>query len=152
MPYVFINCFTQIRPTAKLLIIIDCCRACSFPETPKSYEKFHYPITIANSTAIQKLSRQVIKLPYFVIRQFQPIGSNWQASSRQSCYAAGQSSAEAASDKVSPLAIVLQKLSLTDVTSCEISNDCKSGYTVHPVTFGPNPSTPQHNIIIIKQI
>ena len=74
--------------------------------------------------------------------------TNWEACSRQSCYAAGQSSAEAASDKVSPLAIVLQKFSLTDVTSCEISNDCKSGYTVHPVTFGPNPSR-THDIFFL---
>ena len=57
--------------------------------------------------------------------------------------AAGQCSAKRGSDKVSLLHIVLQKISLKDVSSCEITNVCKSGYTVHPVTFGPNPS-PTH--------
>ena len=67
IPYDFINCFTQIRPTANILIIIDCCRACSFPETHKSHENFHYPIKVANSTAIEKLSRQVLNLTYSII-------------------------------------------------------------------------------------
>ena len=74
--------------------------------------------------------------------------THWEAYSRQSCYAAGQSSAERASDKDSLLRIVLQKLSLTDVTSCEITNVCKTVYTVHPVTFAPNPSR-THDIFFI---
>ena len=74
--------------------------------------------------------------------------SNWEASSRQSCDAVGHSSAERASEKVSLLRIVLQKLNVTDVSSCEITNVWNSGYTVHPVTFGPNPSR-THDIFFL---
>ena len=77
--------------------------------------------------------------------------SNWEASSRQSCDAVGQSSAERASEKVSLLRIVLQKLNVTDVSSCEITDVCKSGYTVHSVTLGPN-SSPTHLARIFSQI
>ena len=66
--------------------------------------------------------------------------TNWEACSRQSCYAAGQFSAERASDKNSLLRIVLQKLGLKDVSACKFPQVCKSGYTVCSVTFGPNPS------------
>ena len=67
------------------------------------------------------------------------------------CYAAGESSGERASEKVSPLGIVLQKLTLIEVSSCEITDVCKSGYTVHSVTLGPNPS-PTHLARIFSQI
>ena len=66
--------------------------------------------------------------------------TNWEACSRQSCYAAGQSADERASDNDSPLRIVLHKLSLKHFSACKFPNACKSGYTVLSVTFGPNAS------------
>ena len=66
--------------------------------------------------------------------------TNWEAGSRQSCYAAGQFSAQRASDKDSLLRIVLQKLSLKDVSAWKFPHVCKSGYTVHSVTFETNSS------------
>ena len=53
--------------------------------------------------------------------------THWEAYSRQSCYAAGQSSAERASDKDSLLRIVLQKLSLNYVAACKFPHVWKSG-------------------------
>ena len=53
--------------------------------------------------------------------------TNWEACSRQSCYAAGQSSAERTSDKDSLLRIVLQKLSLNYVAACKFPHVWKSG-------------------------
>ena len=113
---------------------------CTFPESRKSHDKFRDLVTTANLTVINRLSRQSLKSPYSIIRYFQQQDSNWEASSRQNCYAAGQSSAERASDKDSLLRIDLQKLSLKDVSACKFPHVCKSSYTVHSVTFGPNTS------------
>ena len=77
--------------------------------------------------------------------------THWEVYNRQNCDAAGQSSAERASDKDSLLRIVLQKLSLKDVSACKFPHVCKTGYTVHSVTFGPNPS-PTHLARIFSQI
>ena len=77
--------------------------------------------------------------------------THWEAYNRQSCYPAGQSSAERASDKDSLLRIVLQKLSLNYVAACKFPHVWKSGSTVHSVTFGPNPS-PTHLARIFSQI
>ena len=77
--------------------------------------------------------------------------TNWEACSRQSCYAAGQSSAELASDKDSLLRIVLQKLSLKDVSAWKFPHVSKSGYTVHSVTFDPNRSR-THYARIFSQV
>ena len=66
--------------------------------------------------------------------------TNWEACSRQSCYAAGHSSAECASEKASLMRIVFRKLILKDASACKFPQVCKSGSTVCSVTIGPNPS------------
>ena len=81
-----------------------------------------------------------LKSPFSTIRYFQQQDSNWEASSRQNCYAAGQSSAECGSEKDSLLRIVLRKLSPQEFSACKFPLVCKSGYTVHPVIYWANPS------------
>ena len=124
---------------------------CPFPERHKSHDRLRDPVPTAISTVIHSFSRQSLKSPYSIIRYFQQWDSNWEASSSQSCDAVGQSSAERTSHKVSLLRIVLQKISLKYVSGCKFPHVCKSGYTVHSVTFGPNPS-PTHLARIFSQI
>ena len=108
---------------------------CTFPESRKSHDKFRDLIATAISTLINRLSRQSLKSPYSSIRYSQQQDSHWEASSRQRCYAAGQYSAECASDKDSLLRIVLLKLSPQDFSACKFPHVCKTGSMAYSVTL-----------------
>ena len=140
MPYVFSNCITHHRPTTLLLLIIQYWRPASFPERHKSNDKFSDHAATAKFTAIHQLSLQALKPPYSIIRCFQHNGSNWQTSSPQSCRSMF---CETWLRQSFPIAHRFAENQPERRFFMRNYERLQSGYTVHPVTFGPNPS-PTH--------